>query len=53
MMKYMRDNPKPLMHGEIHEIAIEIIPTGHLFRVGQKICLKIYVAIDEAPKIGT
>jgi predicted acyl esterase len=45
-------NPQPLIPGEIYEFAIEISPTGHLFKAGHKIGLKISGTIDEPPKTG-
>ena len=45
-------NPQPLTPGEIYDFAIEVLPTGHLFKAGHRICLKISGAIDEPPKTG-
>ncbi len=45
-------NPQDLIPGEIYEFAIEILPTGHLFKAGHRICLKISGAIDEIPSTG-
>jgi len=45
-------SPQPLTPGEIYHFSIEIMPTGHLFKVGHHICLKISGAVDEPPKTG-
>jgi predicted acyl esterase len=49
---HIHTSPEPLVPGEIYEFAVEIMPTGHLFKVGHRICLKISGDIDEAPKTG-
>jgi predicted acyl esterase len=45
-------NPQPLIPGEIYQFQIEIMPMGHLFKVGHRICLKISGSIHEPPKTG-
>jgi predicted acyl esterase len=46
-------HPQALIPGEVYEFSIEVKPTGHLFKTGHKICLKISGAIDEASRTGT
>jgi predicted acyl esterase len=45
-------NPQRLTPGEIYDFAIEIMPTGHLFKAGHQICIKISGAVDEPPNTG-
>ncbi len=45
-------NPQLLTPGEIYDFSIEVMPTGHLFKAGHRICLKISGVIDEPPNTG-
>lgn len=44
------DERQPLTPGEIYELKFPIVPTGRLFRAGERIAIRIKGADDEPPK---